>query len=275
MTTFRPLSVPYSERSLARALGAQWSAPARRWICTATRFKSSRFKRWRDTSRWQRVQIFPDMTPQGIAAAKEHNCSWDSEKKEWFIQFTGAETLTPWHLERLVPPPEHVQTQSTCKSSCHSPKITWRESSVQSAHPEGGSGGRGGWRGLQPTARGIATPRSTRASHFGAGTAKKIGVRRLFTFLPVKQSARRRKPTDAAGTLTQSRGMCTSPRTRSPNGTERVNHLLPHTHYGLATRNAAPPRRQVLGGMQRTRRGFTLAAGRRLRGCSSASLRDA
>ena len=108
MTTFMPLCVPYSERHLARALGAQWSARARRWVCTATRFRCSKFKRWRDASRVQRVRIYPDSTPQGIAAAKEHSCAWDPAKKEWFVEFTATDTLTTWHLDRLVPPPEHV-----------------------------------------------------------------------------------------------------------------------------------------------------------------------
>jgi hypothetical protein len=108
MTTFMPLCVPYSERHLACALGAKWCARARRWVCTATRFRSSKFKRWRDKSRWQRVRIYPDSTPQGIAAAKEHNCSWDAANKQWFVEYTATDTLTPWHLDRLVPPPEHV-----------------------------------------------------------------------------------------------------------------------------------------------------------------------
>jgi hypothetical protein len=106
--TFMPLCVPYSERHLARALGAQWSARARRWVCTASRFRSAKFKRWRDASRVQRVRIYPDCTPQGIAAAKEHSCAWDPAKNEWFLEYTATDTLTAWHLDRLLPPPEHV-----------------------------------------------------------------------------------------------------------------------------------------------------------------------
>ena len=26
----------------------------------------------------------------------------------WFIEVTATDTLTSWHLDRLVPPPEHV-----------------------------------------------------------------------------------------------------------------------------------------------------------------------
>ena len=108
MTTFLPLHVPFSERRLARALGARWCPRARRWVCTATRHRSAKFKRWRDASRVQRVRIYPDLTPQGIAAAKEHSCAWDPAKKEWFLEHTATDTLTAWHLDRLVPPPDHV-----------------------------------------------------------------------------------------------------------------------------------------------------------------------
>jgi hypothetical protein len=54
------------------------------------------------------VRIFPDCTPRGIAAAKEYHCAWDATKKEWFLDITGTDTLAAWHLDRLVPPPEHV-----------------------------------------------------------------------------------------------------------------------------------------------------------------------
>jgi hypothetical protein len=108
MTKFMPLFVPYAERRLARSLGAVWCPRARRWVCTTTRYRSAKFKRWRDASRWQRVRIYPDSTPQGIAAAKQRDCAWNAAKKEWFIEFTATETLTAWHLDRVVPPPDHV-----------------------------------------------------------------------------------------------------------------------------------------------------------------------
>jgi hypothetical protein len=108
MTKFMPLFVPYAERRIARSLGAEWCPRARRWVCTTTRYKSAIFKRWRDTSRLQRVRIYPDSTPQGIAAAKAHDCAWDAAKKEWFVDITSTDTLSPWHLERLAPPPDHV-----------------------------------------------------------------------------------------------------------------------------------------------------------------------
>ena len=108
MTRFMPLCVPYSERRIARALGAEWCARARRWVCTATRYKSAKFKRWRDASRLRRVRIYPDLTPQGIAAAKEHDCAWDATAKQWYVDITDTDTLSAWHLDRLVPPPDHV-----------------------------------------------------------------------------------------------------------------------------------------------------------------------
>jgi hypothetical protein len=77
-------------------------------VCSATRFKSSKFKQWRNTSRWQHVRVYPDSTPQGIVAAKAHDCAWDATKKEWFVDITGTDTLTLLHLDRLVPPPDHV-----------------------------------------------------------------------------------------------------------------------------------------------------------------------
>ena len=108
MTKLMPLFVPFAERRLARSLGAEWSPRARRWVCTTTRYRSTVFKRWRDASRWQRVRIYPDSTPQGIDAAKQRDCAWDAAKREWFIELTATDTLTAWHLDRLVPPPEHV-----------------------------------------------------------------------------------------------------------------------------------------------------------------------
>jgi hypothetical protein len=108
MTNFMPLFVPYTERRLARSLGAEWCPRARRWVCSATRYRSAKFKRWRDASRLQHVRVYPDSTPQGIAAAKAHDCAWDATKKEWFVDITSTDTLKTWHLDRLVPPPEHV-----------------------------------------------------------------------------------------------------------------------------------------------------------------------
>lgn len=108
MTVLMPLFVPYAERRLARSLGAEWSPRARRWVCTATRYRSAKFKRWRDASRLRRVRIYPDLTPQGIAAAKQRDCAWDATAKQWYVDITDTDTLSAWHLDRLVPPPEHV-----------------------------------------------------------------------------------------------------------------------------------------------------------------------
>jgi hypothetical protein len=108
MTKFMPLFVPYAERRLAQSLGAEWYPRARRWVCSTTRYRSAKFKRWRDASCLQHVRVYPDSTPQGIVAAKAHDCAWDATKKEWFVDITSTDTLTPWHLDRLVPPPEHV-----------------------------------------------------------------------------------------------------------------------------------------------------------------------
>ena len=103
-----PLFVPYAERKLARSLGAKWSRQHSRWVCTATRYRSAAFKRWRDPKTWQTIRVFPDLTPHGIADAKQNECSWDAERKEWCIYVTGVDTLTQWHTDRLVPPPEYV-----------------------------------------------------------------------------------------------------------------------------------------------------------------------
>ena len=104
MTTFVFIDVPYAERARAAALGARWCPDARRWYCTATRYRSSAFRRWRNKSQWRRVTIHPDDTKAGLRSAKEHECLFDPATKSWYVDVTDESSLTAWHKARLTPP---------------------------------------------------------------------------------------------------------------------------------------------------------------------------
>ena len=92
MTIDLYLDVPYFERHKARDMGAAWCPKARMWYTNKTRFRSAAFKRWRDRRAWRRVKVYPDETPEGIAAAKAHGCLWDKNAKSWFVEVTGDDS---------------------------------------------------------------------------------------------------------------------------------------------------------------------------------------
>lgn len=105
MTIDLYLDVPYFERHKARDMGAAWCPKARMWYTNKTRFRSAAFKRWRDRRAWRRVKVYPDETPEGIAAAKAHGCLWDKNAKSWFVEVTGDDSLTTWLRAHNAPPP--------------------------------------------------------------------------------------------------------------------------------------------------------------------------
>ena len=107
MTIFLYLDVPYFERKKAYNLGADWCPRAKMWYCNKTQWRSAAFKRWRDQRAWRRVKVYPDETPDGIAAAKERGCLWDKDSKTWFVEITGDDSLTKWFRARSAPPPVH------------------------------------------------------------------------------------------------------------------------------------------------------------------------
>jgi Domain of unknown function (DUF5710) len=106
MTKHLYLSVPYTERTLARALGARWCPQARLWYCTTTQYRSRGFRRWRDKSRWRRIIIYPDGAE--LREAKMRGCLWDGVQRSWYLEVTGEDALQAWHRARLMPPPTQV-----------------------------------------------------------------------------------------------------------------------------------------------------------------------
>ena len=108
MTVWHNITVPYSERDTAAALGAKRSKSGRVWstICTATQYKSKDFARWRDTTRQRRIAVFPDASE--ASRAKARSALWDPATFCWYITSTAADPtaeMDTWMRARLQPAP--------------------------------------------------------------------------------------------------------------------------------------------------------------------------
>ena len=97
------LHVPYVERVLAKRNGAAYDPSAKKWyVLSMTHMHCHKtIRRWHATSpKWRAyLQLRKEDTGQ---RAKTESCSWDPERRLWFVEVTGKDTLTPWHKDRLL-----------------------------------------------------------------------------------------------------------------------------------------------------------------------------
>ena len=102
MVKWQALHVPYLEGPIAARLGAEYNQ--RVYWCTATRFRSRDFKRWRDANSWVRVTIYPGDGRRAREEARANRCLWDPKAFQWYVEYTDASSLRPWHRARMQPP---------------------------------------------------------------------------------------------------------------------------------------------------------------------------
>ena len=108
MTIWSLIRVPYAESHIAKAAGAEWSRLDRSWMCNATQWRSSAFRRWHSRASWRRVTIHVADGPRERAAAKERRCLFCPNSKTWYVDITEDASLTGWHRARLQPPTEYA-----------------------------------------------------------------------------------------------------------------------------------------------------------------------
>ena len=95
MVNWQALRVPYLEGPIAARLGAEYNQ--RVYWCTATRFRSREFKRWRDANSWVRVVIYPGDSRRAREEARANRCLWDPKACLWYVEHTHESSLRPWH----------------------------------------------------------------------------------------------------------------------------------------------------------------------------------
>ena len=109
MTEWNNIAVPFSEQAVAAALGAKrFKCENGAWgtFCTAAKYKSKAFVRWRDPALQRRVPVFPDASE--AEAARARFVRWDPATFSWYVISTAedpASEMDSWLRARLEPAP--------------------------------------------------------------------------------------------------------------------------------------------------------------------------